>query len=79
MTDRSTIGALGGAAAVLDARIARPTRGFQVAVAGDVALEYEDGTSVVWPACAAGMTHAHFGFVKVLTTGTTATGIIVAF
>jgi hypothetical protein len=79
MSDRSTVGAIGGAVAVLDQTITRQTRGFQVAVAGDVALEYADGSTVVWPACAEGFVHAHFGFVKVLTTGTTATGIVVAY
>lgn len=77
--DRSNVGAVGGAAAVLDAVIQRQPRGFQCAVAGSVALQYEDGTSVIWPSCAAGVIHAHFGFVKVLTAGTTATGIIVAY
>lgn len=54
-------------------------RGFQVGVSGDVALEYDDGTSCVWPACAAGMIHPHVGFRRVLATGTTATSIVVAF
>ena len=76
-----TIGAIAGAAHTPSdtAIISRNTRGFQVAVAGDVALGYKDGTSVVWPACAVGFVHAHFGFVRVLATGTTATGIVIAF
>lgn len=79
MGDRSTIGALGGAAVTLDAIIKRQTRGFQVGVAGDVSLTYEDGTTCIWPACTAGTLHPHFGFVRVNTTGTTATGIVVAY
>lgn len=81
MTDRSSIGAIGGETHTPSdtAIIARQTRGFQVAVAGDVALGYADGTTCVWPACAAGMTHAHFGFIRILATGTTATGIVVAY
>jgi len=59
--------------------IAGQPRGFYVAVAGDVALEYPDGTQVTWPACVAGVPHPHFGFSKVLSTGTTATGIVVGY
>lgn len=81
MTDRSTIGAIGGEAYTPSdtAIIARQTRGFQVAVAGDVALGYADGTTCVWPACAEGALHPHFGFIRILATGTTATGIVVAY
>jgi hypothetical protein len=61
------------------ALIKRETRGFQVGVAGDVALEYADGTTCVWPACTAGVIHPHVGFVRVLATGTAATGIVVAY
>lgn len=81
MASKETVGTMGGEAwtpsdtAIID----RPTRGFQVAVAGDVAIEWPDGTSCVWPACIAGITHAHYGFIKVLDTGTTATGIVVAY
>lgn len=77
----ATEGALGGTSWTPSdsTDIGRPTRGFQVGVAGDVALQYEDGTSVTWPACVAGVLHAHSGFVKVLATGTTATGIVVAY
>ncbi len=60
-------------------RLPRLPRGFQVASEGDVALEYADGSSVVWPGCATGFVHAHFHFTKILETGTTATGIVVAF
>jgi hypothetical protein len=76
-----TIGALGGVVytpsdtAVID----RPPRGFQVAVAGDVVLGYKDGTTCLWPACAAGMLHAHYGYIRIMATGTTATGITVAY
>lgn len=61
------------------ARIGRPARGFQVGVEGNVALEYANGDTCVWPACAAGMIHPHVDFVRVLATGTTATGIVVAY
>lgn len=79
--DRSTIGAIGGEAWTPSntTLIPRPARGFQVGVAGDVALEYADGSIVVWPACVAGITHAHWGFVRIRATGTTATGIVVAY
>ena len=78
---KETIGAIGGSVwSPSDTEyINRHTRGIQVAVAGDVALGYEDGTSVVWPACVAGILHPHSGFVRVLSTGTTATGIVVAY
>ena len=81
MASKETVGALGGEAWTPSdsAKIERHTRGFQVGAAGDVALEYEDGSSVVWPACAEGIIHPHHGFVKVLSTGTTATGIVVAY
>ena len=58
--------------------ISGQVRGFQVEVEGDVALEYPDGTSCIWPACVAGMIHAHVNFRRILATGTTATGIVVA-
>lgn len=78
---KENIGALGGDSwtASDTVLIGRPTRGFQVGVAGDVALGYSDGSTQVWPACVAGLLHAHDGFVRVLSTGTTATGIVVAY
>jgi len=78
---KETIGALGGDSWTPSdtAYIGRATRGFQVAAAGDVALGYHDGTTQVWPACAAGVLHAHNGFNRVLATGTVATGIVVAY
>jgi hypothetical protein len=81
MASKETIGAIGGESWTPSdsALITRPTRGFQVAVAGAVALEYEDGSTCVWPACAAGVLHPHYGFVRVLDTGTDATGIVVAY
>lgn len=81
MADKETIGAVFGEAwTPSDTEvIQRHARGFQVAVAGNVALEYADGTSCVWPACAAGIMHAHNGFVKVLATDTTASGVVVAY
>jgi hypothetical protein len=74
-------GAVGGVAYTPSdtALVSRLARGFQVAVAGDVALGYGNGTTVVWPACIAGVVHAHYGFVRILATGTTATGIVVAY
>lgn len=60
-------------------RIAGEARGFQVGVEGDVTLEYPDGSTCTWPACAAGIIHPHVGFVRIHATGTTATGIVVAF
>lgn len=60
-------------------RLTRSPRGFQVGVAGDVALEYPNGDTVTWPACVAGVLHAHSGFVRVLAAGTTATSIVVAY
>ena len=81
MSSKETVGAIGGESWTPSdtTQIRRHARGFQVGVAGDVALEYEDGSAVTWPACAAGVIHAHYGFVKVLSTGTTATGIVVAY
>jgi hypothetical protein len=78
---KETIGALGGSDWTPSdtAIIGRPTRGLQVDVSGDVALGYADGTTQVWPACVAGVLHAHNGFIRVLSTGTTATGIVVAY
>ena len=60
-------------------QVTRPPRGFQVGVAGNVALGYADGTTAVWPACVAGVIHAHDGFTRILSTGTTATSIVVAY
>jgi len=78
---KQTQGAVGGETWTPSdtARISRPTRGFQCGGAGDVALEYEDGSTVTWPACAAGVLHPHVGFVRVLAAGTTATDIVVAY
>ncbi|NBW14211.1 MAG: hypothetical protein EBR82_40050 [Caulobacteraceae bacterium] len=74
------VGARAGQTATLDATITKqPTRSFQCAVGGDVALQYPDGSTQVWPACVAGVQHPHFGFVKILSTGTTATGIVIGF
>ena len=76
-----TIGALGGTVVTPSDTtiISRPTRGFQVSVAGDVTLGYRDGTTALWPACVAGVLHPHYGFTQVRATGTTATGITVAY
>lgn len=81
MADRSTIGFTGGVAWTPSdtARIPGATRGFQVATAGNVALEYSNGDVTVWPACAAGIAHPHWGFVRIRATGTTATGIVVGY
>jgi hypothetical protein len=78
---KENIGALGGDSWTPSdtAIIGRPTRGLQVAVAGDVALGYLDGSTQIWPACVAGLLHAHDGFNKVLSTGTTASGSVVAY
>ena len=78
---KENIGALGGDDWTPSdtALIGRPTRGFQVAVDGDVELGYADGSTQVWPACAAGVLHAHTGFIRVLANGTTATGIVLAY
>jgi hypothetical protein len=59
--------------------IRRHTRGFQVGVAGDVTLGYSDGTSHTWPACIAGVVHPHDGFIRLLSTDTTASTISVAY
>lgn len=75
------VGATGGASYTPSdtALIGRPVRGFQVAVAGNVAVEYADGSIAVWPACGAGFMHAHYGFIRIRATGTTATGIVVVY
>ena len=54
--------------------LAQVTRGFTVATAGDVAVMYADGTTVVLPARQPGIDYAH-RVKRVLSTGTTATGI----
>lgn len=79
--DRSTIGATGGASWTPSNTedIPGTPRGFQVGTAGDVALEYDNGDIVVWPACVAGVMHAHFGFKRIRSTGTTATTVVVAY
>lgn len=81
MSERELVGAIGGQAWTPSdtAIIGRPTRGFQVGVAGDVCLGYKDGTTVIWPACAEGMVHSHWDFTRILATGTTATTIVVAY
>lgn len=78
---KQTQGAVGGLAWTPSdtAIITRPTRGLQVTVSGNVALGYPDGTTCVWPSCIEGLIHPHVGFNRVLATGTTATGIVVAF
>ena len=75
------IGAVGGQAWTPSdtVQVTRPPRGFQVGVAGNVVLGYADGTTAVWPACVAGVIHAHDGFTRILSTGTTATSIVVAY
>lgn len=79
--NKENIGAVGGQSWTPSdtTRLPRPPRGFQVGVAGDVAVEYKDGTTVVWPACIAGVIHPHNGFTRILATGTTATGVVVAY
>ena len=54
------------------------TRGVQVTVAGAVAVEYEDGTQHVIGELAQGVLHP-LQVRKILSTGTTATGISVFF
>jgi hypothetical protein len=78
---KENIGALGGDDHTPSdtAIIGRHTRGFQVAVAGAVALGYPDGTTQAWPACVAGVLHPHDGFNQILASGTAATGIVVAY
>lgn len=78
---KQTQGAIGGESWTPSdtEKLKREPRGFQVGVAGDVALEYHDGSTVVWPACAAGLLHPHVGYVRILATGTDASGIVVAY
>ncbi len=50
-------------------------RGFYVAVAGNVAVVHPDGSTATWPALIAGQFHP-IQCVRILATGTTATGIV---
>lgn len=50
-------------------------RGFYVGVSGDVAVIMADGSTVTWPALAAGVPHP-IQVKRILATGTTATGIV---
>jgi len=50
-------------------------RGFIVTVAGDVAANFADGSTGTLPACAVGVQHV-YQITRILSTGTTATGII---
>lgn len=78
---KNTIGATSGESWTPSdtTKLTRTPRGFQVGVAGNVSLEYENGDIVTWPACVAGALHAHSGFVKIRATGTTATSIVIAY
>ena len=59
--------------------LAPQTRGFMVATAGDVALEWPGGNQVVIPGCQVGVQYAFMGFNKVLDTGTTPTSVLVGY
>lgn len=50
-------------------------RGFIVTVAGDVAVNMADGSTGTLPDCAVGVQHV-YQISRILSTGTTATGII---
>lgn len=54
------------------------TRGLYVAVTGDLAVEMVDGSTVTFTDIAAGVFHS-IAVTKVLSTGTTATGIVALY
>lgn len=62
-------------AITLDADLGLDLRAIYVGVTGDIAMIGEDGHEEVFPAVAGGVEHA-LRPRKVLTTGTTATGLI---
>jgi hypothetical protein len=58
----------------LDHAYEPPLRGFIAAEAGDVAVVMADGSTGVYPSCAAGAVYGGM-IVQILSEGTTATGI----
>lgn len=80
MADYFLGGSVGGASWTASDTVdfPRPIRGFQIATAANVAVMYDDGTTVTIPACSAGMVHSHRA-KRILATGTGTTGAIVVF
>jgi len=50
-------------------------RGFMVAAAGNVGIEFQDGTIGVMPACQSGVQYGA-AILRLRATGTTATGVV---
>ena len=69
---------VGAKAVTLDAEFGTPSRGIMVGVAGNVAFTMTDGSSVILPNLTAGVVH-RISATKVITTGTTATGIFALY
>ncbi len=59
-----------------DSTLIEPTRGIMVGVSGNLAVTMVDGVDVTWPAVAAGVLHP-ISAIRILSTGTTATSIVV--
>lgn len=61
-----------------DSAVIATTRGIMVSVAGDVAVQFENGTSATIASAIAGVVYP-FAVTKVLSTGTAATGILALY
>jgi hypothetical protein len=77
MSGRSVAESYTSAAAVTksDTVVIRATRGIMATVTGDIAILFPDSTTIVLPAVVAGQIYP-ISAIKILSTGTTATGII---
>jgi hypothetical protein len=80
MTTVQNIAPAAGAAAVTpsDAALIAPGKGLYVGTAGDLAAELVDGSAVTFAGLAAGIIHP-IQVRRVLSTGTTAAGIVVLY
>lgn len=69
-----------GVAAVTpnDSTVIAVTRGLMVSVAGDVAVQFENGSTATIASAIAGVVYP-FAVTKVLSTGTAATGILALY
>lgn len=61
-----------------DSALIATTRGLMVSVAGDVAVQFEDGSTATIVSAVAGVVYP-FAVTKVLSTGTAATGILALY
>ncbi|MDQ0062385.1 spike base protein, RCAP_Rcc01079 family [Paenibacillus harenae] len=61
-----------------DSTVIATTHGLMVSVAGDVAVQFEDGSTATIASAIAGVVYP-FAVTKVLSTGTAATGILALY